>query len=407
MIYSNEVFTTVWFASRNRDKKHSRNTQQPGVSADQIKRPPMVEITPHAVQQIARGPKNLFAESINYNIFMLSKRLPDPNLVFDHFKLGRRSHREVAIAYLKDVANPGIVLEIKDRIENIKAETILDASYVERNIEDSHLSPFPQLERTTRPDVAESALLQGRIAVFVDKSPDVLLAPATLFDLLDTPDDAYRRWFVASSFFRIARYVMLLTTAFLPAFYIALTTYNPELIPTVFAFAIAEAWEGLPLPIYLEAFVMMGIAEAIRMVMLRMPTPAGQTIALFTGLTLVIAGLSANLVGAPIVMIVTLTVLASMAIPNFDLRSSVRMIQFFTMFMASILGIFGLTVAFFYISVHLVILKSFGIPYLSPLAPIEASGWGHTILRESTVDMPRDETYKPNAKTETKGDADE
>ncbi|MFA5881303.1 MAG: spore germination protein [Eubacteriales bacterium] len=402
------MFITFRFLNKSRNKKHSWNSPQSGVLAGQTKQPPVVEITPHYSRQIARGPKNLFAENINYNIFMLSSRLPDPNLAFEHYELGSRSHRKVAIAYLKDVANPGIVSEIKDRIESIKAETILDSSYVERNIEDSNLSPFPQLEKTSRPDVTESALSQGRIAVFVDKSPDVLLAPATLFDLLDTPDDAYRRWFLASSFYRIARLIMVLIAAFLPGFYIALTSFSPELIPTNMAFLIASSWENLPLPVYLEAFVMMGVAEAIRMVMLRMPSGMGQTIALFTGLTLVGAGLYARLFGAPIVIIVTLTVLASMAIPDFDLRSSIRMVQFSVMVMASVLGIFGFGMAFFYLGIHMAILKSFGIPYLAPVAPVEPSGWGHTVLRKNTVDMPEDETYQPLANSnELRGEPNE
>lgn len=370
----------IWFLKKNGSAKQSI---------------PVVQTTPRAVQQVARGPKGLFNENIEFNLYLLTKRLPDPNLTFADFKLGTRSQRKVTIAYLKDLANPGIVSEVTARLRAVKAPVILDSSYVERNIQDSHWSPFPQLEKALRPDVVEAALVQGRTAVFVDGSPEVLLAPATLFDLLDTPDDAYRRWFVASSFFRLARLAMFGIATFLPAFYIALTSFNSELIPNKLAFLIASAREGTPFPIYLGAFIMMGVAEAVRMVMLRMPTAVGQTIALFTGLTLVGTGLYANLIGAPVVIIVTLTILSSMAVPDFDLRSSVRMLQFLTMLMATVLGIFGLTMAFFYISIHLVVLKSFGIPYLAPLAPMEPSGWGHTLLRENTVEMAQDETYKP------------
>lgn len=354
-----------------------------------------VQVGPRFTRQIARGPKQLFSESIQHNTSLLYRRLPDPNLSTKDFVTGRRSQTKIALAYLTDVANPGLVAEIKDRITAISAEIVPDASYIERNIEDSHWSPFPQMEKTSRPDVVESAMVQGRAAVFVDGSPDVLLAPTTIFDLLDTPDDAYRRWFVASNFFRLARFIMLLIATFLPAFYIAMTSFNPELIPDTLAFLIASSREGVPFPVYLEAFIMMGVAEAVRMVMLRLPTATGQTIALFTGITLVLAGLSADIISAPVVIIVTLTILSSMAIPDFDLRSSIRMIQFITMLSATILGIFGLAFAFFYLSIHLVVLKSFGIPYLSPAAPFEPSGWGHTVLRKNSVEMPQDETYKP------------
>ena len=345
--------------------------------------------------QISRGPKHVFIENIGPNLALLKRRLPDPNLHFKVFYLGSRSRTKVVLVYLSDLANPGIVSEVGDRLADIRAEIIPDASYIERNIQDSTLSHFPQIEKTTRPDVVESALVQGRVGIFTDGSPDVLLAPTTLFDLLDTPDDAYRRWFVASSFFRLARIAMLGIATFLPALYIALTSYLPELIPDKLAFLISAYTESVPLPVYLEAFIMMGIAEAIRMVMLRMPNNMGQTVAMFTGLTLVIAGLYANIISAPVVIIVTLTVLSSMVIPDFDLRSSIRMIQFFSMLLATFLGIFGLVFSFFYITIHLVVLKSFGIPYLAPVAPTEGSGLGHTVLRQDSKDMPGDETYKP------------
>lgn len=347
----------TWFLKWRGNKKSPQKKILLNQQIKHIRPLPEVQTAPRAAQQIASGSKSLFDENLEYNRLLISRRLPDPNLTFADFKLGTRSQRKVTMAYLNDLANPGIVAETVDRLRSVKAPTILDSSYVERNIQDSHLSPFPQMEKTNRPDVTESALVQGRIAIIVDGSPDVLLAPTTLFDLLDTPDDAYRRWFVASSFFRLVRMLMFMLATFLPAFYIALTSFNPELIPTRLSFLIASSGHGAPFPIYLETFVMMGVAEAVRMVMLRMPSAMGQTIALFTGLTLVGTGLLANLIGGPVIIIVTLTVLSSMAIPDFDLRSSVRMLQFLTMLITTILGLFGLAMAFFYIAIHLVTLN--------------------------------------------------
>lgn len=367
----------------------------------------LVELIPRAEQQLLRGNKKRFSEHLSYNLSLLTERLPDAGLVCELFKAGTFSKRKIALVYLKNRANPGIVSEIKDRIKAIKAETILDSSYVERNLENSNASPFPQIETTQRPDIAESALVQGRTAIIVEGSPDVLLAPATFFDLMDTPDDAYRRWYIASNFFRLARYIMFIFAASLPSFYIALTSYNPEMIPTGLLFAILASREGTPFPVYFETFLMMGVVEAVRMMIIRIPSQVGATIALLAGVTLVVAGLAADIIAAPVVMIVTLTVICSYAIPNNDLRSSVRVIQFFTMIMTSFLGLFGFAAAFFYIAIHLVTLKSFGIPYMTPLAPLEASGWGHTVLRDNTVVMARDETYKPMANYKDRGDEGE
>ncbi|SFG09170.1 spore germination protein KA [Desulfotomaculum arcticum] len=381
--------------------------QQQPPAAERTSRIPLVEVIPRDIQQTIRGTRKRFLENLEYNLSLLAERLPGAELVGEHFSVGSLSKRKVALVYLKNKANPGIVSAIRERIQSIKAETVLDSSYIERNLENDRVSPFPQLETSLRPDVAESALLQGRIAVLVDGSPEVLLAPASFFDLMDIPSDAYSRWYVAASFFRIARYIMFGLAISLPGLYIALTSYNPELIPNSLLLLMLASREDVPFPIYFEAFAMMGVVEAIRMMMLRMPSNLGATIALFSGIALVGAGLAGNYISASVVIIVTLTMVSSFGIPNYDLRSASRMIQFFTMFMASFLGLFGFAVALFYIGIHLATLKSFGIPYLAPLAPAEASGWGHTILRESTVAMPRDETYKPRTLNNSAGDNNE
>ena len=360
----------------------------------------MVDVLPRDANQPLRGSKRRFSENLDYNVSVIASRLRDDNLAFEEFQVGSRGKRRLIITYLKDICNSGIVDEVRNRILSIDANTILDSSYLERNIENSNKSPFPQIEYSDRPEVIESGLLQGRVGILIDENPDILLAPTTFFDLMDTPEDAFGRWFVATTFFRIARYIMFFFAACLPAFYIALTSYNIGFIPTELTFLIAASKGVSPFPIYFEAFLMMGVVEAVRLVILRIPTQLGAAIALFTGLTLVGAGLAANIFGAPIVMVVTLTIITSFGIPNFDLRSSIRIIQFFTMIMTSLFGIFGFAVAFFYIATHMVTLKSFGVPYMAPLAPVEGSGWHHTIIRKSTPDLPKDETYQTSTEEE-------
>jgi len=346
-------------------------------------------------KQVFRGPRVRFTEDANYNLYVLKKQVPTPNLVAETISLGTEGPKNVIVVYIDNIANPGIVEQIKKRLNKIKTRTIYESVYIQRNIEDSSLSPFPQIKATERPDVAMSALWQGRVAIIQDGAPHVLLAPCTFFDLIDTPDDVYTRWFFTASFFRIARFIMLLIAICLPGFYIALLSFNPELVPTRLLLLVINSREGTPFPIYFETFLMMGVAEAIRMMMIRMPSQLGSTVALFAGLALVIAGLFSNIIGATVVMIATLTVIASFGIPDYDLRSSVRIIQFFTMVISGFFGLFGFAIAFFSILIHLVTLKSFGIPYMAPVAPIEGSGLFHTVLRKNTKHMPIDETYKP------------
>lgn len=337
-----------WLKRQQTKREEYKPAEEPEVIGENEPDPEVsfVDVLPRDNQFPLRGPKKRFADSIEVNIQTLRQLLQDDSLVFEQLLVGSRSRRKVVIAYLKDVAHPGIVGEVKDRLRAIRTESVIGSSYIERNIENSNLSPFPQVETTPRPDVVESGLLQGRVAILTDGSSEALLAPTTFFDLMDTPEDVHTRWFVAASFFRAARYIMFILAASLPAFYIALATFNPEFLPTKIAFIIARARGGAPFPIYLEAFIMMGIVEAVRLMMIRIPTPLGASIALFSGLALIIAGLYANIVTPVVLMVVTLTIICSFGIPDFDLRTSVRIIQFITMIMATFLGIFGICPGF-------------------------------------------------------------
>lgn len=291
-----------------------------------------VAVLPRNNQQIPRGPRSQFSEEIKGNLALVYKRINDDQLITEELIIGTRSKRKIVIAYIKDIVNPGILEEVKQRLLNIKAEFIVDSSYIERQIQDSSWSPFPQIEVTLKPDVVESALIQGRVAILVDNSPDVLLAPTTIFDLLDTPDDAYRRWFVASSYFRVIRFLLFLSTVFLTPFYIALTSFNPEMLPTALTLSIAGVREGTPFPVYLEAFLILGVAEGIRMIRLRMPTDMGSNLSMVAALIFIIAGLQGNIFSGPIVMVVTVSLIASFTIPNLFTKDSIDSYSVITSF---------------------------------------------------------------------------
>lgn len=346
-------------------------------------------------EQLMRGPKLRFTEDVKTNLEMLQSLVPSSELIAETISLGTLAPKEITLVYIGTIANPSIVSEVKRRIKTIKARTLYESSYIQRTIEDSTLSPFPQVKTSECPDVAVSALFQGRVAILLDGSPNTLLAPCTFWDLMDTSEDAYSRWFIAASFFKIARYIMLLLAGCLPGFYIALLSYNPEMLPTRLLLLILNSREGTPFPVYFEVFLMMGIAEAVRMMLIRTPTILGSTVALFSGITLIIAGIYSNIIGSILVIVVTLTVLSSFGIPDYDLRSSIRIIQFMTMVISSFLGLFGFALSFFVICIHLSTLKSFGIPYMAPLTTMELSAWGHTLLRTNSKEMPIDDTYKP------------
>lgn len=341
-----------------------------------------------------KGSKDGFVEDIRVNLFLIRSRLKDHYLRINKYTLGRRSQSQVYLLYLRDLADPELVKTVSERLQGINTEIITNGSEIAQFIQDSWLSPFPQIEYTERPDEVIYALSQGRVAIVHDSSPGVLLAPTTFFDLLDTPDDHYDSWTVSASIIRFIRLIAVFIATFLPSFYIALTAYNKDFIPTSLAFLIAAAREDIPFPIPVEAFLIVSIVEIGREAAARLPEVMGLLMGATAILLAIISGVAFHLVSVPMIIVILFSVVCASVVPDNDLRLSMRELQFFFMLMASFLGIFGVAMAFFYVAIHAVTLKSFGIPYMSPVAPFIPRDWGRLLFRVPTRILPRLKTYQ-------------
>lgn len=156
--------------------------------------------------------------------------------------------------YIEDIANDELLKEVFRRLDTIDIDAILDSSMLEQLIEDNHISPFPQIENTERPDTVAASLYEGRIALLVDNTPFALIIPATLGTLIQSAEDYYSRWTI-SSFIRILRILGgFLATLSPPALYIAITSFHPGLIPTRLTYYVASSRINVPFPAVVEAF---------------------------------------------------------------------------------------------------------------------------------------------------------
>lgn len=346
-------------------------------------------------QKSINGPKDGFVEDGGVNLYLLRAKLRDEKLRIRKMTVGRRSKSAVYVLYIEDLAQPEIVDTVLKRLAAIDTDTILDSIELSQYLEESWASPFPQLEITERPDVAVSSLCQGRVAILHETSPGLLLAPTTFFDLLDVPDDYYNTWSVSSSIIRFVRLTAVLLAILLPSLYIALTAYNNDFIPTELALLVAVSREGVPFPIPLEAFMVVSVIEFAREAMNILPSFPHAAIIGVIAVALCLLAVSANYFSSIMVAVIFLGLICSSVIPDKDLRISIRELQFFFMLMASFLGIFGVAMAFFYITIHAVNLKSFGIPYLSPAAPINPSDWRRNLFRFPIFALPRQKTFHP------------
>lgn len=198
-------------------------------------------------ERVIRGPREGFVENIETNLGLLRYRLPAVDFRVKSRKIGHVTKTQVALCYLEDIVNPSLVEEIEQRLSAIDIDGVFDSGAVEQFIEDHHTSPFPQVQNTERPDRTASALLEGRAAIFVDGSPFALIVPAVFTQFYHSVEDYTERFFIGS-LVRIIRLVAIIFALNFSALYVALTSFNPELIPTDFAVAVAGGESRSTLP---------------------------------------------------------------------------------------------------------------------------------------------------------------
>lgn len=320
-------------------------------------------------EKALRGSKEGFIEDIWNNIALIRRTLPDPALKVEVSKVGRRTKTNLAVIYIDNLADEKLVREVKKRIKKIDVDGVLANGYIEAFIEDSPFSPFPQTQGTEKPDKVAAALLEGRIAVALDRTALVLMVPAQLVQFFQAPED-YNDRFLIGTYIRILRGIaFLVTTSAAPA-YIALNSFHPELIPIELLLNIAEMRKQVPFPPFVEALVMEFVIESLREAGLRLPAAVATTLGVVGGIILGDAAVRSNLASPPMIIVVTITIICNFIIPNYSMSLVIRLIRLFLILLAAAFGAFGITLGWLAIIIHLCRLESFGVPYFAPLGPV-------------------------------------
>ncbi|WP_458461656.1 spore germination protein [Paenibacillus sp.] len=331
-------------------------------------------------QTVVRGPKEGFTEEITTNMTLIRRRIRTPDLKFQMHTIGEYTQTSVAVAYIQGIVKPGVVEEVTKRLNAIRTDSILESGYIEEFIQDAPLSPFPTMINTERPDTVAGSLLEGQIAILVDGTPFALIAPVTFFNFFQTTEDYYQRYDI-STFLRVVRLMSFFVSLLLPSLYIALTTFQQEMIPTTLLVTLAAQREGVPLPALLEALLMELIFEVIREAGVRMPRAIGSAISIVGALVIGQAAVEAGLISGSMVIVVSFTAISNFVIPYFSMATAVRLMRFPFMVLAGTLGLFGILAGAIPLLAHLISLKSFGVDYLMPYSPFYKSNMKDLILR--------------------------
>ncbi|MGM0834828.1 MAG: spore germination protein [Bacillota bacterium] len=335
-----------------------------------------------STQAVIRGPKESFSESYEKNTALLRGRIQSPQLRIESMEVGEVTQTKIGVAYVENIVNKGVLQEVMERISSIKVDAILDSSYIDTFIKDNDRTVFPLIQDTERPDTVAAALLEGKVAIFVDGTPFVLIAPAVFNQFFQSAEDYYQNQYI-SSFLRIIRFGSFFVSLLAPAIYIALVAHHEGLVPTTLLVSILAQREGVPFPIVIEALMMEIIFEVLREAGIRMPRTVGSALSIVGALIIGQAAVEAGFVAASTVIVVSLTAISSFSIPYYSMSTVSRLLRFIFLIFSSFIGIYGILIAFIIILLHMCSLRSFGMPYLTPFAPIRKDDLQDSVVRKS------------------------
>jgi spore germination protein KA len=348
----------------------------------------LIDIKAHAERAISeppsevlvRGPREGFNETLKTNMTMIRRRIKHPRLRFSTMPIGRITATDVALVYIEGIAAPDLVNEVKQRLQRIDIDGVLESGYLEELIEDHPFSPFPQMHHTERPDRVAGSLLEGQVAILCDGSPFALIMPAQLASFINSPEDHYERY-ILSTALRHVRWISFGISLFLPSLYIAITTFHQEMIPTRLLVSISAYRQGLPFSTLIEALMMEFIFEVLREAGVRLPRAIGQAVSIAGALVIGQSAVTAGIVSPLMVIVVAATGIASFTIPSYSLGITIRLFRFPLMLLAGAFGLFGVSIGFILLVIHTVNLRSFSVPYLSPLAPLQTKDLKDILVR--------------------------
>ncbi|UQW97928.1 spore germination protein [Rummeliibacillus sp. G93] len=351
-------------------------------------------------EAIIRGSHEGFVEDMDVNLGLIRKRMRVPDLIVKKVTVGTDNKAEVYYFYLARFANQDNLTELERKLNLMKDK--IDGLYTSGQandfIEDSPLSPFPQILNTERPDRVFANLSEGKIIIMSDFSPNAFIAPVTLFSFYQSPDDFNSR-VIVGSFYRMVRVFSFLAAIFLPAFYIAVVSFHYEVLPIELSKKLKLDISEIPYRPIFEALIVEVIIELIREASVRLPVALVQTIGIVGGLVVGDVIINAGLVSNMVVIVVALTAISSYVVPSVELNTSIRVLRFPFMFAASILGFFGILLGALALVVHLCNLNSLKSPYLYPIVPFDPKKVKQILFRgKHTKSSPQPSSFDPKGR---------
>ena len=337
-------------------------------------------------EKVIRGPKDSFTENHMINMGLIRKRIKDPNLWFKESIVGKRTKTKVNIVYLQDVVEKDKIEKIQNRISEINIDGVLDSGYLRDFIVEKKTLFFPKVISTERPDMVCSSILEGKIVILVENSPFALIIPGMFVDFFHTSEDNYQLPFNAA-IARWIRFISFIITIITPAFYIAISTYDVQLIPSKLLTSLASQRQGVPFPTSVEVLLLLIVFEILRECDLRTPSQMGASVSIVGALVLGDAAVAAGIVSPIAVIIVAVTSISGLLFSDIDVVNSIRVWLTMFLILSSIMGFIGIVASSMILITRLASIETLGTPFLAPLSPFNLKAQKYGLFKTNRSKM--------------------
>ena len=347
-----------------------------GAVAFEVKSPEKRGIAPPTVENTVKGPKDAFTENIRTNTGLLRRHLRSEGLRFSQTTAGTLTRTNLAVAWVEGITDPELVSRLLKRLDSMDAGSLLTPADVEEQVTGSRATPFPLYQYTERTDKFAQGLLSGRVGLLVDGLPQGYLLPVDVGYLMTSPEDEGMDY-VSASFIRVLRYGALLLSLLLPGVYVALTAFHQQMIPLELLEAIIESKQSVPFSTAAEVLGLLLAFELLQEAGIHLPQSVGQSVSIIGGIVVGTAAVEASLISPAALIAVSLSGICGFALPSRDFAQAARLFRFGFAILGAFAGLFGVTVGFIAMLIHLAGLTSLDVPYLMPFS----GGSAGTLLR--------------------------
>ena len=329
-------------------------------------------------ERVLQGPREGFCESVLKNLSLILRRLTTPNLHLKKMTVGRTSATSVFVCYLDNIVNKKVLGELYRRLEKIDIDGVLDSNYLCEMIKDHPHSLFKTVGATERPDIIAARLLEGRVAIFVDGTPVVLTVPYLFCENFQSNDDYYLNYML-SSFSRVLRYVCFAISVLVPALYLALVNYYPQLLPSFFLITISGARQSMPFSSFLECLLLIFVFHILKEAGIRMPESMGHALSIVGGLVVGQAAVEAKIISAPMLIVVALSGICGLVVSR--LKNAILYLRIIYALAGAALGLLGLFLAVTLTAAVIFNMSSFLVDYTVYLRAPSPQGLKDTLVR--------------------------